>query len=402
MSAIKGSISVQRLLPYIFVFVIGLVLFIPIMSVASTDHADFGAHRKKAEALPHEVTHVSHVLYHALYRLLRYWLPTVDVVAISLIAVMVFILPLPMIIFSIFVRYSKGLISVSVILILSICLTIASPITLWTSKAMIGYINPFVYHSPTLHALRLFVIPVSLLALRTFVNTSYRNSNHRLYTLLLCASLLLLSTLAKPSYTFVLIPGCCIFAAWQTFRANRVDWIYLIFGICIPGLLMLGLLFLLSYVNNDDSSTISFGVFVYIKHWIPVWRIPIQLLLSLAFPLAVYLLFLAEAQKHLYLNFSWTVFAVGAFVTYCLYESGPRIDHGNFIWSSYISAFALLFASVLFLIQQYASSRVARLEDGHNLPSRTSLKICISFILFGSHVFCGIGYYIRYITIVGS
>ena len=53
--------------------------------------------------------------------------------------------------------------------------------------------------------------------------------------LLLCASLLLLSTLAKPSYTFVLIPGCCAFAAWQALRANRVDWIYLIFGICIPG-----------------------------------------------------------------------------------------------------------------------------------------------------------------------
>ena len=62
---LKVPISVQRLLPYIFVFVIGLVVFIPIMSVASTDHADFGIHSKIAEALPQEVTHVSHILYHA-------------------------------------------------------------------------------------------------------------------------------------------------------------------------------------------------------------------------------------------------------------------------------------------------------------------------------------------------
>ena len=101
---------------------------------------------------------------------------------------------------------------------------------------MIGYINPYVYHNPTLIALRLFVIPVSLLALRIFSNTSYRNANHRLYTLLLCASLVLRSTLAKQSFTLALIPGCFAFAAWRAFRGNRVDWILLSLRDLYPGL----------------------------------------------------------------------------------------------------------------------------------------------------------------------
>ena len=151
-------------------------------------------------------------------------------------------------------------------------------------------------------------------------------------------------------------------------------------------------------MNFTDSSTIAFGVFVFIEYWIPVWRVPIQLLLSLAFPLVVYLLFFAQARKHLYLNLSWTVFFMSVFMFYCLYESGPRIGHGNFIWSSYVSVFVLMFASLMFLNQQLVRTRQAGLDDHHRLPSWMSLKFCICFVLFGAHVLYSISYYMRFLT----
>ncbi len=398
MSAIKLAVAPKRLLPYIFIFVVGLIIFVPIMGAASQHQYDFGSHIGIAEAFPHKVKHVSYVLYHAIYRLLNYLVPTINSPELSLIAIMLFILPLPMIIFPRLVDYSTESFSVYAILLLSVGLTIASPITFWAHEMMIGYINPIVYHNPTMIALRLFVIPVSLLALRIFSNSSNRTANQQLYAILLCASLLLLSTLAKPSYTFVLLPGCCAFAAWRVFKGNRVDWPLLVFGFCIPGSLMLGLQYLISYFNYADGSTISFGVFVFTRYWIPDWRVPIQLLLSLAFPLTVYLLYFAEARKHLYLNLSWTVFAVSALTTYCLYEAGDRIHHGNFLWNSYAAVFVLMFASLLFLVKLYERFRLAKLEDFQSTPSRMSLKFTIAMVLFGSHVFFGIGYYIRFLT----
>ena len=402
MSVTKRPVAVQRILPYIFLFVLTLVVFVPIMAVASKRFADFGIHSKIAEALPQEVTHVSHILYHAVYRLLRYWLPTVDSSEIALLAILVFILPLPMIVFSLTKKHSAGTISIFAIVFLTFGLTIASPITFWANDYMIGYVNSLVYHNPTLFAVRLFVIPVSLLALRIFGNTAYRNVNHRLYTLLLCASMILLCTLAKPSYTLVLLPGCCAFAVWQALKGRHIDWILLVFGICLPGVLILGLQYLVSFVNYDDGTSITFGIFEFFRLWIPDWRIPIQLLLSLVFPFTVYLLFFSEARKHIYFNFSWTVFSVSATFTYFLYESGSRIDHGNFLWNSYVSVFVLMFASLLFLVQQFACARGPGPEHGNTMPSRTSLKFYISFVLFGSHVFFGIGYYIRFLTGYGA
>ena len=390
--------SLQRPLPFIFLFALSFVIFAPVVDVASQIVVDFGSHIGMAEDLPHKIKHVSYVLYHATYRLLKHLFPSLHKTDIALLAIMVYILPLPMIIFSKLTSASAQTIPVYATLLLSLALTIAAPITIWANETMLGYFNSIVYHNPTLIALRLFVIPVSILALRVFSNPTYRDANHRIYTILLCASIVLLSTQAKPSYTIVLIPGCCLFAAWRMFRGYRVDWTLLVVGFCIPGTLMLGLQYIISYYNFSDGSSISFGIFVFFREWYPDWSVPILFLLSIAFPLAVYLLFFTEAKKHLYLNMSWAVFAVSALVTYSVYESGPRIHHGNFLWNSYIAVFVLMFASILFLVQQYKLSRLVCLEDCQKLPSLMSLKFSISLVLFGSHVLYGLGYFIRFLT----
>lgn len=398
MSPTRLLSGAKELIPYLVLFGVSVSIFVPVLGAASVQDVDFGSHIWIAEDLPDKVKHVSYVVYHATYRLIQYFFPAIESHDSALLAIMVFVAPLPLIIFYHLFKHAARTLSVFAVSLLSIALTIAGPITVWVNDMMMGYINTVVYHNPTLIALRLFAIPVSLLALKVFSGTSYRDANHRRYTTLLCASVILFATQVKPSYTIVLIPGCCAFAAWRTLRGLRVDWKLLVLGICLPGVFMLGLQYLISYINFDDGSTIALGVFVAIEYWAPYWRIPLQLALSLAFPLTVYLLYFAEAKRHLYLNLSWAVFAVSALVTYCVYESGYRTHHGNFVWNSYITAFVLMFASVQFLVQQYALPRLACPPDRRRMPSIRSLKFCISSVVFGAHVFFGIAYYIRFMT----
>ena len=106
---------------------------------------------------------------------------------------------------------------------------------------MLGYFNPIVYHNPTMMAVRTFALPVSLLAVGVFQARSSSNLNYRTYQVMLCAVLVVLTTLTKPSYTLALIPGCCLFAILRLLMRRKVNFPLLVFGICLPGIIMLGM-----------------------------------------------------------------------------------------------------------------------------------------------------------------
>lgn len=197
---------------------------------------------------------------------------------------------------------------------------------------------------------------------------------------------------------FALLPGCCLFALWRVFRRQRVDWLLLLCGFCIPGSLLLGLFYLLAYANADSESAIRIGVFTFLRHWIPTWRIPIQFLLSLVFPLAVFALYFERARRNLYLIMCWVIFAVGVLPVYFLYEDGSRITHGNFIWGSYNAVFLLMFASLLFLVKQYAREAQSGLSDLTLFGLGISRKVAIAMLAFGLHLLSGIAYYYRFIA----
>ena len=367
------------------------------MTVASRQFTDFGSHIAVALSLPGETTHISYPLFHAAFRLVKILLPGLDNSDVAVLAILSFLLPQSLIVFSLLSSGAARPHPQFLIVMVSLGLTILSPITIWTHKLMLGYVNPIVYHNPTILALRLFAIPMSVLLLRVFNREKFRgNSRLRIYTVLLCASVLLLTTLAKPSYTIALIPGCCLFAAWQTLRRKEVDWLVLVLGICVPGTLMLGLQYLLTYVGYTSDSSVSIGFLTVMSHWIPKWRVPIQLLLSLVFPISVYILYFREARKNLYLNLSWTIFGVSTIMTYFLYETGSRIDHGNFIWNSYITVFVLMFASMLVLIERPMSETIPSRSAAPRKPLILSRKRKVAFVFFAMHVLSGLAYYLRY------
>ena len=232
------------------------------------------------------------------------------------------------------------------------------------------------------------------MARRIVDGSRYHDLNHRIYVVLLSACLISLATMAKPSYTIALIPGVCLFVIYRMSKRQSVDWPLLILGTFLPGMILLGLQYLVNYGNGGDG--IQLGILVFARLWMPVWQIPIRLLLSLAFPLCVYLLYFAEARKYTYLNISWLIFFVGMLYMYFFNVSGWRFDHGVFSWTGHSVIFALMYASVQFLVERYAMERRRMLEDGNTSRQLFSIRFILVAATFGLHVIAGIAYFFRF------
>ena len=388
----------MSLRPYLLLLLLSLIVYLPVMSHASKAEVDFVTHIRHAQRLPNSTYYVNHVLFHGIFLSIHQVAPSVARTDAALAAILLVMLPVPLMVFALLRKAAGDSLSITVLIAISLALTIVAPITIWLNKFMLGYINPIVYHNPTSITARLFVIPLSLLAFRIFQAQPYLNLNQRVFIALLSATLLLLSILAKPSYAFALLPGCCLFALWRVFRRKRVDWLLLIGGFCIPGSVLLGLFYLLAYTSAESDSGIRIGVFTFVHHWIPTWRIPIQFLLSLVFPLAVFALYFERARRNLYLIMCWIIFVSSVVPFYILYEEGPRISYGHFVWGSYHAVFLLMFASLLFLVKQHARESQSRSSDFSLFGLGISRKVAIAMLAFGLHLLSGINYYYRFIT----
>ena len=387
----------KSVIKYTLLALTSLVLYLPVMDHASRQRADFGWHILLALKSPHSLDHVSSPLYYAIF-LFAHRFAGLPHQPAALAAILLVMIPVPLIAFTLFRQRTGEHIPDGALLAVALGLTIMAPIAIWPHSFMIGYVNPIVFHNPTSITARLFVLPVSILAFRAIQNRPYRGLNHRVYILLLSAVLVVLMMLAKPSFALALLPGCCLFASWQYLRGRSVDWRLLAFGILLPGLLLLGLLALITYVNSDDGSAVEIGFLTFMTLNVPAWRIPIQFMLSIVFPVGVCLVYAQQASRNLFLNFTWTVFACACLVTYFFYESGPRFSHGNFLWTSYSAVFLLMFASTLFLLEQYVRERRIAHSNLRIFGLRVSKRFAFASFLFCAHVIAGIAYYLRYLT----
>ena len=385
----------RKVAPYALLFILSLFIIIPIVASASAATVtDFNYHYKFALEMPDEV-HIAHVLYYATVLVYNRLTPFASAFYVNVFAMITFMSPLLLILFELLKRTACNHINDRVILMLALCLFIMAPISIWIDNPfMAGYVNPTVWHSPTFHALRLFIVPVSLMARRIVDGSRYHDLNHRIYVVLLSACLISLATMAKPSYTIALIPGVCLFVIYRMSKRQSVDWPLLILGTFWPGMILLGLQYLVNYGNGGDG--IQLGILVFARLWMPVWQIPIRLLLSLAFPLCVYLLYFAEARKYTYLNISWLIFFVGMLYMYFFNVSGWRFDHGVFSWTGHSVIFALMYASVQFLVERYAMERRRMLEDGNTSRQLFSIRFILVAATFGLHVIAGIAYFFRF------
>lgn len=289
----------------------------------------------------------------------------------------------------------KAYISQVVIGFLSLCLVVITPIILWTEywPAMIGYIHPTVYHNPTQNILKVFVIPVSLIALRAINPQPYKSQAQRISLIVLSIVLILLMSISKPNYTIILLPSLGLYVLYRLAKRQAIDWALLIVGIGAPSLAVLALQFLGTYASEE--SVIAFEFIKVVRLYIAFPRILLQFLLSIAFPLVVYLLHRESARQDTYLNLAWIGFLIGAFYMYFVYETGIREQHGNFFWSAYVGLFVLMFATMIFLLKEYRPYLEALRQDKNTQVPPHLKWILLVFVL---HMASAVRYYMMFIT----
>ncbi len=81
-----------------------------------------------------------------------------------------------------------------------------------------------------------------------------------------------------------------------------------------------------------------------------------KFLLSICFPLLVSILYWKQACRDTMLVLAWLCFLFGGLYTYLLAER-LYLGAGNMVWSGYIAAFLLFFASIAFWVRQIAPAR---------------------------------------------
>jgi hypothetical protein len=263
-------------------------------------------------------------------------------------------------------------------MIISFGIIIAGPLFLLVGidqKYYFGYTGFAIYHNPTIILLRPFAVLLWLVILKfSFSNI---NTGMRIFLGIL---VVILSTLAKPSYIICILPALGLVVLWRKIRSQPINVRIVLFGIFIPAILVLLWQYKLAFMGTRDTSVIlaPFKVISWMSH-----KIVIKYLFSTIFPLSVTLFYLKRVFQDKAMMIAWIIFGIGSFYGYFLAEDGISIYSGNFLWSTHISLFVLFFQSVIFFLSQKPIGKY------------NNLTWIALWSIFGAQVVCGIIYYVH-------
>ena len=277
----------------------------------------------------------------------------------------------------------KGLLSVEILSndnersVLPACIAVAlvfvMPIVNWWNykSVYLGQIAPTIWHNST----TILVMPVVILLFsassRWLGAPTTRNAT-------LTSGLCVLSAAIKPSYAiallFVLVPWYCYIALKTTGMSllRLVGHIAILLGPVI-GTLLIQWLLIASYTGITIA---PFGV------WSLYSPNPIaSLMLSLAFPLAVSILYRGCWRGNVGFVLAWAVFAVALMEFILLAEEGVRFNHANFLWGPCMALYLVFLTCADAFFRQAMSARFVLL-----------------LMLFLAHLASGLYFFWRIVT----
>lgn len=213
--------------------------------------------------------------------------------------------------------------------------------------------NPF--HNATYMAARPFAIPAFLWYVK-LLDSYEKGGDIRDY---ICFSIfLLLSTMAKPSFTIVLVGTAGLIMLYRLFRSRFKNF---------KNTFLLGLTFLPTFADLLYQFQ---GVFVPregaeggIGFCLgSIWRlycdnIPLAVGLAAGFPILVLVLNRKELKDNTLYRFSWQFYLMSFAMTFFLYEKGFRAPDFNFSWGYMYGIFFAFFGAVTVLIRAVSAGK---------------------------------------------
>lgn len=251
-----------------------------------------------------------------------------------------------------------------------------------------GIFSPNPYHNATYLAARPFAVIAFFLAID--ILQDYEDNDRWFRPKYISfAIVLLVATMAKPSFTLILVCVCGFIMLWRLLRGKlkgmKAFWQ---FGITfIPTLFDL----LYQYQNvftGIASEEKGIGVGFLVAWKTATDNIVASIFLAIAFPLTVLLFQRIRFRENRNLLFSWQFYLTGLLMLLLLYEKGYRLSHINFAWSYMYGLFFLYITSLIVLVQETRMRRQAGWELG------------LQWIVFIAHMICGVDYF--WVVINGS
>ena len=229
-----------------------------------------------------------------------------------------------------------------------------------TGHYYLGVFSPNAWHNGTYMTARPFMILSFVLGVITVDKYEAINikkiDKKELYLYIGYSLSLLLSTMAKPSYTiihlmtmaFIMLYKCLI----VRFANIKQSFFYAV--LYIPTLI--DLLYQYSGVFSGVAITgeeRGIGISPF-----RVWNIytpnfPVAILLAGAFPIVVLLLHFKHLKTNHYYQFAWELYCVGLVMSILFYEKGFRESHFNFGWGYMCGLFLVFLMSYIILIDDF-------------------------------------------------
>lgn len=248
-------------------------------------------------------------------------------------------------------------------------------------KSISALISTDTIHSPTLVVLRPLAILLFLTVLKLL-------DGRQIWRYVAVALLLTVSaTLTKPNYTLAIVPALGLLIGADFLRGRKLNGLAVAIGVFLPAVLVLGWQYLFLYGPGAQSTVyvqqtrIAFAPLeLYLNWWkVPPLLIPLEVVLSLVFPLTVYIAYWKTAWRDLPLNLAWLVFGGGLAMAY-LFVERPGESNGNLTWGAQITLTVLFAVSAGFWLRQNAS----RLLEAGKLQVDWRLGLCT--LAFAAHV----------------
>lgn len=221
-----------------------------------------------------------------------------------------------------------------------------------------GVFSPNPFHNATYIAVRPFAI-VSFFLFADLLPKYERETDWR--ESLLFGLFLLLTTLTKPSFTFILVSTAGVVMLYRLVRSRFRTFVPAVkLGICfLPTFCVLLYQFFGVFGPEDGTGEhgIGFGFAL-------VWKlysenIPLAIMLAAAFPILTLCFHLKDLKENALYRFSWQLYLMSLAQVLCLYEKGFRMGDMNFSWGYMHGLFFIFVSSVFILLRDAWEKKTA-------------------------------------------
>jgi len=270
--------------------------------------------------------------------------------------------------------------------ILVLLLFFAHPLSLFFKHMYLGFAAVNVWHNSS----TIMMVPFAIW-LFALTRNWFTKADTAITAALPLVFVAIFNILIKPSYCLVYVIVFPVFSL-ITYRFSAKFYQSLLITACITLAIFIQYILLYYCTTDFESSGYTGTNSKVIISPFTVWffysgyLIPIKLLLSIMFPLCVLWTLGHRITRDPGYQFAWLGFFVALLIFICVAESGPRLYHANFSWQL-IPANFILFLYSLALFYKNKTASISR------------FKYRLTQAVFYAHVFCGVFYVYRMISL---